>query len=111
MIILQQYGERDSEKTVLLKTITTNVKTSKHSLVSIFFTADRQEGDCKGDATHGTSSPHPLHTVPLQFHAQRVVEGRELNQGEVADLLHVFRREVPNLCQSKPAFPNNEFLQ
>jgi len=60
---------------------------------------------------HGTSSSHPFSTVPLQLHAQCVVEGRQLNQGEVADLLHVFWREVSNLSQSKPAFPNNEFLQ
>lgn len=87
------------------------MKTRKHGLVKhVLSKLMDMKVTAKGMPQTVTSSPHPLHAVPLQFHAQRIVEGRELDQGEVADLLHVLGREVPNLRQAKAAFPNNEFL-
>lgn len=75
LIILQQYGERDSEKTVLLKTITTNVKTRKHSLVNIFFhswlTERWLQRGCHTRYLVLAPSPHGSSSVPRPARRRR----------------------------------------
>lgn len=51
LIILQQYGQRDSKQTVFLKTVTTNVKKRKHSLVHVCLDAEHHPGGLHGDVT------------------------------------------------------------
>lgn len=58
-----------------------------------------------------TSAFSSLRLVSLQLYSEGIKEGRQLNQREMADFLHVFHRQVSCFGQPKSGFLNNKFLK
>lgn len=82
---------------------------SKRQTSSLCSRASVEAGSPAGSLV--TSAFPPLRLVSFQWYPESIEEGRQFNQREMADFLHVFGRQVSCFGQPKSGFLNNKFLK